>query len=337
MHTLIVIIETAQAEELLKYHHIFWAVTFILYTDYQQEFLAAVKVLEALFTKLDFNDEGIFVHFAKNRPPNPEIPFVGIQPLLIKGLTSDFTYDASIKLLKHIALLPPENELVEVNQSMPHRYLTSLLGLAPWLMANFEKEESNKLALDLAQMFQKAQLDEFSEHFTNYTKSAFKAETEFGKSLGSLIAKRFFPEKEIYSFSLLVEFLDIGPEMYKRYILDLMVGMNTATNWENSALAKEEAPALFAVVGKQFNSEQWSKAVGVMNVVLSKSPTVVDIGRAEHINVLERIIEFERASRTWQSADKSKALLSKALLQVVQRLPSAAEQPTTEQPSADKE
>jgi len=86
--------------------------------------------------------------------------------------------------------------------------------------------------------------------------------------------------------------------MYKRYILDLMVGMNTATNWENSALAKEEgteclgvlipillsisllcfwpaAPALFAVVGKQFNSEQWSKAVGVMNVVLSKSPTCV--------------------------------------------------------------
>lgn len=55
-------------------------------------------MLEALFTKLDFNDEGIFVHFAKNRPPNPEIPFVGIQPLLIKGLTSDFTYDASIKV-----------------------------------------------------------------------------------------------------------------------------------------------------------------------------------------------------------------------------------------------
>jgi len=48
------------------------------------------------------------------------------------------------------------------------------------------------------------------------------------------------------------------------------------------------------------------------NIVTSR---VVDIGRAEHINVLERIIEFERASRTWQSADKSKALLSKALLQ----------------------
>jgi len=145
-------------------------------------------VLEALFTKLDFNDEGIFVHFAKNRPPNPEIPFVGIQPLLIKGLTSDFTYDASIKLLKHIALLPPENELVEVNQSMPHRYLTSLLGLAPWLMANFEKEESNKLALDLAQMFQKAQLDEFSEHFTNYTKVV-------------LLRQGFFPSPQLFSLS----------------------------------------------------------------------------------------------------------------------------------------
>jgi len=119
-----------------------------------------------------------------------------------------------LQLLKHIALLPPENELVEVNQSMPHRYLTSLvrvppplsglnpslegnrltveacmqLGLAPWLMANFEKEESNKLALDLAQMFQKAQLDEFSEHFTNYTKVV-------------LLRQGFFPSPQLFSLS----------------------------------------------------------------------------------------------------------------------------------------
>jgi hypothetical protein len=34
-----VIIEATPAEELLKYHQIFWAITSVLYADYQQEFL----------------------------------------------------------------------------------------------------------------------------------------------------------------------------------------------------------------------------------------------------------------------------------------------------------
>jgi hypothetical protein len=42
----------------------------------------------------------------------------------------------------------------------------------------------------------------------------------------------------------------------------------------------------------------------------------VDIGRSEHVNVVERIGDFERASRTWQSLDKGKALVSNSLYQV---------------------
>jgi hypothetical protein len=42
----------------------------------------------------------------------------------------------------------------------------------------------------------------------------------------------------------------------------------------------------------------------------------VDIGRSEHVNVVERIGDFERASRTWQSLDKGNALVSNSLYQV---------------------
>lgn len=42
----------------------------------------------------------------------------------------------------------------------------------------------------------------------------------------------------------------------------------------------------------------------------------VDIGRSEHINVIERIADFDRGSRTWQSSDKGKALVSNCLYQV---------------------
>ena len=68
----------------------------------------------------------------------------------------------------------------------------------------------------------------------------FKTEKEFGKKLGSMIAKKFFPAEEMYAFSLLAEFLDIGPNVYKRYILDLMAGMTKAVKWKKSVLAKED-------------------------------------------------------------------------------------------------
>jgi hypothetical protein len=42
----------------------------------------------------------------------------------------------------------------------------------------------------------------------------------------------------------------------------------------------------------------------------------VDFGRSEHVNVVERIADFERGSRTWQSLDKGKALVSNSLYQV---------------------
>lgn len=102
------------------------------------------------------------------------------------------------------------------------------------------------------------------------------------------------------------------------------------------------AAALFSVVANQYGTERWRKALGVMDIVLNKNPTyvlesiigdaggwreqpgpkggllfvsTVDIGRSEHINVAERLAEFGRGSRTWQSADKGKALVSNCLYQ----------------------
>jgi hypothetical protein len=74
----------------------------------------------------------------------------------------------------------------------------------------------------------------------------FKTEKEFGKKLGSMIAKKFFPAEEMYAFSLLAEFLDIGPNVYKRYILDLMAGMTKAVKWKKSVLAKEDCTCALA-------------------------------------------------------------------------------------------
>jgi hypothetical protein len=55
-----------------------------------------VKVLEAFFAKMDFSDAQIYRHFVDNMPPNREPAFTGLQPLLLKGLTSDFTAAATI-------------------------------------------------------------------------------------------------------------------------------------------------------------------------------------------------------------------------------------------------
>ena len=52
----------------------------------------------------------------------------------------------------------------------------------------------------------------------------------------------------------------------------------------------------------------------------------MDIARAGHISVGERIEEFGRGSRTWRSADRGKALVSNALYRVIVRMPALAAQ-----------
>lgn len=101
MHTFIVIVQATPAEELLKYHQIFWAVVAVLYADYQQEFLYGLKVLEAFFAKLDFNDPRIYKHFMAALPSKCEPPFTGLQPLLLKGLTSELTEATTFQVLFH--------------------------------------------------------------------------------------------------------------------------------------------------------------------------------------------------------------------------------------------
>jgi hypothetical protein len=57
-----------------------------------------VKVLEAFFAKMDFSDPRIYQHFVANMPANREPAFTGLQPLLLKGLTSDFTAAETIQV-----------------------------------------------------------------------------------------------------------------------------------------------------------------------------------------------------------------------------------------------
>lgn len=84
---------------MILFPQLFWACSALLASNVEAEFLRAVQMLTRLVSRMNFEDENVNHVLLSKLPPEWTPSFLGIQPLLLKGIVGPTTEAASMELL----------------------------------------------------------------------------------------------------------------------------------------------------------------------------------------------------------------------------------------------
>lgn len=127
----------------------FWISVVILETDYEHEFLLAIRVLDKVLQKLSLEDiesqekiEKLFIHFKWHH-------FPGVHALLMKGLQSPVNYEPTINLLHK---LTPYLKISVIDPSKSEvSFPFHIMGMLPYLLHNYD--DPNMLCIQVKKFF----------------------------------------------------------------------------------------------------------------------------------------------------------------------------------------
>jgi len=330
MQVFLVIIESASPEELLRFPHMFWSIWAILYSDYEQEYLYAIKVIAAYVHKLDFNDDSVVKVFLSSAPNDRAAPFLGLQPMVLKGLASKVAEPESRRLLIQLVNLSA-SPLVEPHANPRRRYLSSLMGLLPWSLAEITEspDEVTAALTNLADRLEEVKLVQLAAALRGFMALDYASDDEFLDVVAASVAANFFPSEEMHCFTLLVEYFRLGPQSSQKHIVRILRALVRHVNWSASTLKEGGIPLFNCLISTPY----WKEVLPLLSSLLQHLPVHVDITKADDMVVTERFCEFDKAPRTWTSEDRGKAIISNAIFAVVSPL-EEAEGPKLPKPQA---
>ncbi|KAF9908249.1 Cell morphogenesis protein PAG1 [Linnemannia zychae] len=237
------IIERFDSARMMQFPQIFWGSLACLYTGHDQEYLEGLKILETVTNSLDLMDPPTLEFLLSYFPEQWDSAFMGIQPLLLKGLRSVNTEQISLRLLRKIMFVS-ENALIDPSE---HRVVFLFLGVLPLLAEALDTEVINdnciQWAQDISSIAERDGYHNIAHILGSYIKYHFRSNQGFWRQIAGLLRDLFIPElqteiilffmrmlynssglykhKSLKCLKLLlplvdttrVEFLEIGPEL----------------------------------------------------------------------------------------------------------------------------
>ncbi|KAF9203309.1 Cell morphoproteinsis protein PAG1, partial [Haplosporangium sp. Z 27] len=213
------IIEPFDSASMMLFPQIFWGSIACLYTGHDQEYFEALKILEIVTTRLDLMDVNTLDFLLSYFPEHWDGVFMGIQPLLLKGLRSTMTEQTSLRLLRR-TLFVSENALIDPSD---HRAVFLFLGLLPTLAEGLETknntEECIQWANDIATIAERSGYPSISHLLAVYAKQRFRTEEDFWRQIAVLMRDLFIPELQAEMILFFMRLLYNSDAMYKHKAL----------------------------------------------------------------------------------------------------------------------
>ncbi|KAK3819569.1 MAG: cell morphogenesis N-terminal-domain-containing protein, partial [Benniella sp.] len=213
------VIESFDAMRMTQFPQIFWGSIACLYTGHDQEYLESLKILEIVTSRLNLMDNPTLEFLLSYFPEHWDSTFMGIQPLLLKGLRSTITEQVSLRLLRKV-LFVPEDALVDPSE---HRVVFLFLGLLPTLAEGLERkdidEECIQWAKDIATIAERDRYANIAHLMGVYAKQRFRSTEDFWRQIAILMRDLFVPELQAEMILYFMRLLYNNDPMYKHKAL----------------------------------------------------------------------------------------------------------------------
>ena len=157
---------------------LFWICLVVLESDYEHEFLLALRLLERVLEKLPLDRPDVRDKLEKLQLQLKWNNFPGAHSLLLKGCTNPNTYEATVTLLSRFTLLL-EFPVVDPSQSLA--FPMNVIALLPYMVQNYE--DANELCIESAERIAEIstekhkKLENLATVMTLYSRRTFSKES----------------------------------------------------------------------------------------------------------------------------------------------------------------
>eukprot|EP00898_Chlorokybus_atmophyticus_P003403 jgi/Chlat1/4063/Chrsp26S04002 len=298
-----VMVEVMGREKTVLYPQLFWGCVALLNTRMVHLYQQALILLTAVVDRLDFADstvQNILLSAADDtnkdgnlNSPAIEKPNRGLQPLVLKGLTSSVTLEASVALLTRLTLQPCD----AIFGSGETCLLFNMLGLLPWLCVHNHPSQSTVLhspapstpvrqatsepapavadarsqtvaaAQHIAQACRSRNLPDLANAFAQYAAGQVPSIEAWLEQVCPPLCSEYFPQQAPAAFGLLHNMLQHGPYEHRRVVLLLMHSLFLFVAWQ--------APqSLFELVATLVEGQFCQEAQMVLKAAMESANTM---------------------------------------------------------------
>ncbi|KZV24999.1 protein furry-like [Dorcoceras hygrometricum] len=299
--TLQVMVENMEPEKVILYPQLFWGCVAMMHTDFIHVYCQVLELFSRAIDRLSFRDtttENVLLssvphdeldpnasdtsefqhsmsrNASETSPSSGKVPaFEGVQPLVLKGLTSPVSHGVSIKVLSQITV--PSCDSIFGDPET--RLLMHITGLLPWLCLQLSQDAVVGPALPLQQQYQKAcsvatniaiwchakSMDELATVFMAYASGEIRGIENLLACVSPLLCNGWFPSTSALAFGHLLRLLEKGPVEYQRVVLLMLKAL-----LQHTPVDAAQSPQMYAIVSQLVESTLCWEALSVLEALL---------------------------------------------------------------------
>ncbi|KAI8602189.1 cell morphogenesis N-terminal-domain-containing protein [Dissophora ornata] len=271
------IIDSFDAARMMQFPQIFWGSIACLYTGHDQEYLEGLKILDIVTTRLDLMDAPTLEFLLSYFPEQWESAFMGIQPLLLKGLRSTMTEQISLNLLRRIMFVS-ENALIDPSD---HRVVFLFLGLLPLLAEGLETKDINEDCLqwanDIGMIAERDGYPNIAHLLAVYAKQRFRSKEDFWRQIAVLMRDLFIPELQAEMILFFMRLLYNSNPMYKHKALKCLKLLLPLVNTSRAEFLEIGPELVMPLLRLLLQAEYAAEALEVLDSAMNLSEQSSDV------------------------------------------------------------
>ncbi|XP_021940399.1 protein furry [Zootermopsis nevadensis] len=265
----------SQDDKMTILAQLFWLSVSLLESDYEHEFLLALRLLSRVLHRLPLDRPDARDKVEKLQAQLKWTAFPGVHALLLKGCTSPNTYEPVVTLLSQFT---PLLDLPVVDPTQSLAFPMNVVALLPYMLLNYE--DANELCIRSAENIAQAstekskKLENLGTVMTLYSRRTFSKESfQWTKCVVKYLYDTY-AHLSLNMLAFLVEVLEKGPTSVQLPVLSIIHSMLHYVDLASAAAQPINAD-LLRVIAKYIEGVHYKEALKILKLVVTRSSTLV--------------------------------------------------------------
>ncbi|NXE76445.1 FRYL protein, partial [Cochlearius cochlearius] len=255
---------------------IFWIAASLLESDYEYEYLLALKLLNKLLIHLPLDKSESREKIEKVQNKLKWNNFPGLQQLFLKGFTSASTQEMTVHLLSKLITIS-RHALVDPSQLAG--FPLNILCLLPHLIQHFDnptqfcKETADRIAKVCAEE-KSPTLANLAHMMSLYSTHSYSRDCSNWINVVCRYLHDSFSDATFNLVTYLAELLEKGLSSMQQSLLQIIHSLLSHIDL-STAPVKQFNLEIIKVIGKYVQSPYWKEALNILKLVVSRSASLV--------------------------------------------------------------
>ncbi|XP_061593947.1 protein furry homolog-like isoform X4 [Cololabis saira] len=255
---------------------VFWIATSLLESDYEFEYLLALRLLNKLLGQLPLDRADSRERLENVQAKLKWYNFPGLLQLFLKGFTSASTQELTIHLLSKLISVSRQTL---IDPSQVAGFPLNILCLLPHLIQHFDnptpfcKETADKIAKVCAEE-KTATLSNLAHMMSLYSTHSYSRDCTNWINVVCRYLHDAFAERTLNLVTYLAELLEKGLPGMQQSLLQIMYSLLSHIDL-SAAPVKQFNLEIMKIIGKYVQSPHWKEAQNILKLVVSRSASLV--------------------------------------------------------------